>query len=101
MTATVIPFPTKLDRDDLEFLRTGSSNYLRAIDEANAIWAGMEQSGQAAPIERLAALSRQIDLLAAYRPEDVRDLVLLGSMSVELRMAPRLLTAMASRRASA
>ena len=95
MTSDVIAFPTLLERDDTEFRRSRTSTYIRAIEEAEALWCTFVQQGRAIPRDRLAALSRQVELLEAHRPEDAGAMVTLGGL-VELRLVPGLLEAMAA-----
>ncbi|MFM5924594.1 MAG: hypothetical protein ACKOPG_10470 [Novosphingobium sp.] len=96
MTAAVIAFPTLVERDDSEFRRKGTSSYIRAIDEAEALWSAVHnhQAG-AALSSRIDALSRQIERLADLRSEVAEDLIAFGSAAVELRLVPELLRATA------
>ena len=47
MTAAILSFPTLLERDEAEFDRNGTSNYVRAVVEAAALW---NAAMQAAPV---------------------------------------------------
>ncbi len=88
MTATVLAFPCAIERDDNELQRTGSSSYTRTIDEAEALWdilafrVGSDITGQ------VEAFARQVDRLAAQRPEVAGDRIALGSLEVELVALP-------------
>ena len=102
MTAAILSFPTLLERDEAEFDRDGTSNYLRAIEEATALWIavtrGRNRLGLAGRIEALAA---QLDHLARYRPECLGDMVSLASgCFFELRLVPSTLQSMLWRAAS-
>jgi hypothetical protein len=99
MTATIISFPTMADRDDAEFGRTGQSSYIRAIDEAEALWdAAMGITTCQALASRVEAFMRQLELLEAQRPEVAGDTIALGGAMVELRLVPGLLAAMVGQR---
>ena len=41
ITATIIAFPDMCERNDREFDRTGSTSYIRAIDEAHGLLPGL------------------------------------------------------------
>jgi hypothetical protein len=90
--AAILSFPTLLERDEAEFSRSGNSNYIRAFDEAAALWAApAHSSAQDRPhlLRRLDAFTRQVAHLARYRPDCVGDLVnLAGGCSIELRLMP-------------
>ena len=89
MTASLHAFPDQFERDQLEFDRTDSSPYIRAIEEAAALAeAVMVPHDRTAIIGRIEALSRAIERMAAYR-DDLDDLVDLGhDCVVELRAMP-------------
>lgn len=100
MTATIIAFPTLLERDEAEFDRTGKSNLTRAFDEAAALLNAVEyrRAGLAHRIEEFAA---KLDHLASYRPECLEDEVLWeGGCPVALRLVPGKLRAFDSRAAN-
>ena len=96
MTAAILSFPTLLERDEAEFDRDGTSNYLRAIEEAAALWSavtrGRDRLGLAGRIEALAA---QLDHLARYRPDCLGDMISPTSgCFIELRLVPSTLQSM-------
>ena len=95
MTA-VLSFPLPFERDQLEFDRNRTSNYLRAVDEASALWCavahGRDRLGLALRINALAA---QLGHLARYRRECLEDAVQLSDgFFVELRLVPDMLRSM-------
>ena len=47
MTA-VLSFPLPFERDQLEFDRNRTSNYLRAVDEASALWCAVAATSNSA-----------------------------------------------------
>ena len=89
MTATLHAFPDQFERDQLEFDRTDSSPYIRAVDEAAALAAiVMEPHDRTAIIGRIGALRRSVERMATYR-DDIDDLVLLDhECEIELRAMP-------------
>lgn len=104
MAAAILSFPTLLERDDVEFTRSGASNYTRAVDEAAALWAAMSgppSADRAGLAQRLAAFGAQIAYLARYRPECLEDLVVLaGDYRIELGSMPAVLKAAMAPRAA-
>lgn len=99
MTATVLPFPTLLERDQIEFDRKGSSNYTRACDEACALWGAVKAVERHPGLTvRIAALDALIAHLARYRPDAVEDFIILDeSHRITLLLVPNILRAMAGR----
>lgn len=89
MTATIHAFPNQIERDKLEFDRTDSSPYIRAIDEAVALAKiVMESHDRAAVIGRIGALRRSVERMETYR-DDLDDLVLLDhECEITLRAIP-------------
>ncbi len=88
MVAAILSFPTLLERDEAEFDRTGTSNYIRAVVEAAALLDAVAHGrvGLALRIETLAA---QLDHLARYRPECLGDTVeWVGGCPIELWRVP-------------
>ena len=102
MTAAILTFPTLLERDEAEFKRCGTSNYLRAIEAATALWSAAarerEQLGLAGRIE---AFTVQLDHLARYRPDCLGDMVSVASgCFIELRLVPHALQSILRRAAN-
>jgi len=101
VSGVIIAFPTLQERDDREFRRKGTSSYIRAIDDAEALWRTLACDDRPADFAaRLDGLAGQVGQLEADRPEVAGDLIALGGVMVELRIAPRLLAAMAVCRAN-
>lgn len=96
MSGAIIAFPTMQERDDKKFLREGTSAYIQAIDDAEALLGVLAHNDRPADIAaRLASLTRQIGSISTSRPEVAGDMIALGGVLVELRIAPSLLAAMA------
>lgn len=100
MTAIILAFPTPLERDEAEFDRTDTSNYVRALVEAAALLNAVAH-GRAGLARRIEAFAAQLDHLASYRPDCLEDEVLWeGGCPVVLRLVPGKLRAFASRAAN-
>ena len=101
MTA-VLSFPLPFERDQLEFDRNRTSNYLRAVDEASALWGAVVHGrDRLALAQRIDALVAQMGHLARYRPECLDDAVQLANgFFVELRLVPDMLRLMLGRAAN-
>lgn len=102
MTATIFIFPTPQERDDAEFDRRGTSNLIRALDEAVALWQAVSQpADRDALAARLQVFAGDVKHLARYRPDDVKSMVILdnGGM-IELAAMPGMLRAYLSRRSA-
>ena len=99
MTATIIAFPTMLERDNSEFFRTGQSSYIRIIDEAEELWdAALRRTGSRdALASRIDAFTRRVGLLEVKRPDVAGDMIALGCASIELRSIPQMLVEMIGR----
>lgn len=104
MAAAIISFPTLFERDEAEFVRKSTSNYVRAIEEAASLW-----SAVATPLapdrvglsRRIATFSRKIEHLARYRPECLGDTVALaGGCYIELQLIPGALRSLLGRAAN-
>lgn len=93
MDNNVITFPDATDRADREFARTGTTDYLRALDEGYAL-------GAAAPppdfVKRLAALRRETARIVRSRPEIAgeRGDLAGGASNVPFWKIPRAIAAM-------
>ena len=100
MTATIIAFPDALERSDREFARTGSTPWLRAIDEAQVIGRTISLGGcdPAVAVARIDELARQLASLE-WRRDDLDSIIRIelpwGTTSVSLRQSPALLRALA------
>ena len=91
-----IAFPSAMERDDMEFLRSGASNYTRAIDDAAALWEAGLADGACTGLEaQVAVFAGRLSHLARHRPEVLGDMVRCraGAM-IELGMMPDILKAM-------
>lgn len=96
MPCAIIAFPTMQERDDREFRRSGASNYIQAIDDAEALWSVLARNERSADISaRLASFTRLIGQIVTRRPEVAGDMIALGGAAVELRAAPSFLAAIA------
>ena len=89
MAATIIAFPDIHERNDREFDRTGSTSYIRAIDEAHEL--GGMRTGQSldrpAYLKRVAALEVIITGLATWRAvDDILPIELSGGGEVRIRI---------------
>lgn len=93
MTAAVLPFPTLLERDEMEFERTGTSNYTRALAEAAILREAVKVPNDRPQIAaRINSLQDALSHLERYRPEIIDDLVVLSDGShVSLRLMPNYL----------
>ena len=102
MNAAILSFPTPLERDEAEFDRNGTSNYVRAVEESAALgWAVAEGRDRLSLARRIGALAAQMDHLARYRPECLGDMVpLANGCLIELRLVPDVLRLMLGRAAN-
>ena len=58
MTATIIAFPTMIERDDAQFIRTGQTSYTWAGAESSALYDALWASGMPARLlPRIAVLA--------------------------------------------
>lgn len=91
MTATIIAFPTMLERDEAEFRRRGASNYTRACEEAPHLWLEVLVGRPSAELRaRLGAFGRRVAHLASYR-DDLPMVALPNGPVIELVAVPGLL----------
>ncbi|MBS3928552.1 MAG: hypothetical protein KGZ65_09385 [Sphingomonadales bacterium] len=92
MDCTIIAFPTLLERDDREFERHGTSNFIRAVTEGPALWDEVRH-GEERPemVRRVGAFAALIGRLEQYRSEDLDGTVELGGGMISLRLLPGLL----------
>lgn len=89
MAATIITFPDIHERNDREFDRTGSTPYIRAIDEAHDLGGmAMEQFlDRPAYRKRLDSLCATITGFAAWREvDDILPIELCGGEEVHIRL---------------
>ena len=79
MTAMIIPFPTAIGRADIEFERTGQTDYTRAMDASSLLYNLAQTGRRDAPDfdQQLAALTASVQRLSKARPEVVDELVIL------------------------
>lgn len=95
MNSNICNIPSQSDRSDTEFDRTGSSAFLRAGDEAAAIWddklSGADRASLSDRVERLHA---QVRWLETWRYDDCQDLLRIGSCWMPLSIAPEFLRAL-------
>lgn len=89
MAATIITFPDIHERNDREFDRTGSTPYIRAIDEAHEL--GGMRTGQfldrTAYLKRVDALDATITGFATWRGvEDILPIELCGGEEVHISL---------------
>lgn len=103
MTATIISFPTMIERDDAQFIRTGQTSYTWAGAESSALYDALWASGMPARLPpRIAVLAETVERLGRTRPEAVGDMVLLsGGVTCELRLMPDFLRAICRHREDA
>lgn len=100
MPATLIDFPTAHDRSDREFLRTGSTAWTRALDEAEAIGGAMENPSAVRleisdRIDRLEVVIRQLTTWRDDEMDTEVELPLFGQhATIPLRQAPHFLQSM-------
>lgn len=100
MTAAILSFPTPLERDEAEFDRNGTSNYVRAVVEAAALLKAVAQV-RIVSAHRVEAFAAQLDHLARYRPECLGDTVeRADGRPIELRLVPDVLRSMLNRAAN-
>ena len=75
----IIPFPTAIERADIEFQRTGQTDYTRAVD-VSALLYNVAQTGRGATPDfdqQLAALTASVQRISKARSEVVDNLVIL------------------------
>lgn len=97
MTATILAFPTPLERDQIEFDRTGTSSLIRAFDEALALWEAVSARSGQGLAKRIETFTRAVARLASYRPDDLDDMVLVsGGGQIALAAMPGALKAAAA-----
>ncbi|MBE5074259.1 hypothetical protein IM511_08060 [Erythrobacteraceae bacterium E2-1 Yellow Sea] len=79
MTATIIAFPDTIARADREFKRTGQTDYTRALDASQTLYAQAAQ-GVHDPVfeQQFAFLTSLIERLQSSRPEMLDELVILN-----------------------
>lgn len=96
MTAIVLSLPTYAEREALEFQRFGSSDYVRAFDDAAPLLQAAWSMKDCTPLTgRIEAFTGLVERLVRGRPDDAGDFVVLdGGMLIELRAVPPMLAAM-------
>lgn len=98
MHGTIVPFPTAVERADIQLRRHGETDLTRGQDEAISLFAiasgGTVQS--TAMDARLKAFEFLVSRLAVTRPEAVEDFVILNDAGLRISLAamPELLKAM-------
>ena len=90
MSASIIAFPTPLERDEAEFDRQGTSNYTRAFAEAAILWDVARCHPDRAGLgNRIEAFAGMLGYLSRYRPESLDDMVILSEGNrIKLRLVP-------------
>lgn len=92
LTATVLAFPTLLERDEMEFERKGVSNYTRAFAEAATLWEVVKAPRNRDEVaRRVEVFAGAVERLSQYRPECLGDEVPVRSGGIELRLMPDVL----------
>jgi hypothetical protein len=100
MTATLITFPDAIERADREFECTGTTPYLRALDEADVLWAATWSREFLCDFHtRLAKLGVTVRAVLRDRPELAGEIAILngGTMLIPFGDMPLMISGLAGR----